>query len=123
MTEQQAKTFAEQWIHSWNSGDLDAILEHYGDEIEFYSPMIALLKFNDKGLIRDKKELKAYFQLGLNAYPDLNFKLHNVFAGVNTLVLYYTSVKGRMAAEVFEINDQGKAKRVYCNYSMNHSNY
>ncbi len=123
MTEEQAKKFTEQWIHSWNSHDLNAILEHYSDNIEFYSPMIALLKFNEKGLITNKKELREYFQIGLNAYPNLQFQLHNFFTGVTTLVIYYTSVNGRMATEVFEMNDEGKANRVFCNYTLNKSEY
>ena len=118
MNPEMAKKFAEEWIKSWNNHDLEAILSHYSDEIEFYSPIISLLKFNDTGYITNKSVLKKYFEVGLNAYPDLYFEFHNYFTGINTIVLYYTSVNGRLSAEVFELNDEGKAVKVYCNYKI-----
>jgi len=117
MNEQLAKQFAEEWIDSWNNHDLERILAHYVDDIEFYSPFIPLLKFNDTGLITNKSDLKKYFEIGLNAYPDLHFKFQNYLVGIDTIVLYYQSVNGRMAAEVFQLNAQGKAVKVFCNYS------
>lgn len=123
ITTEHAKQFAEEWIHSWNSHSIDAIMQHYAENIEFHSPFIPLLKFNDTGMICDKQQLKDYFAVGLRSYPDLRFTLHNVFAGINTVVIYYTSVNGRMAAEVFELNANGKAVKVYCNYSMDRPVY
>lgn len=123
LTIDKAKDFALDWIHSWNSHDLNSIMGHYSDTIEFHSPLILLLKFNATGIINSKKDLAKYFTMGLAAYPDLNFKLHNVFTGVNTVTVYYTSLNGRMAAEVFELNDKRKAQKVFCNYSNNFSLY
>ena len=117
ITDEQAHKFSERWITDWNSHDVDAIIEHYADNIEFHSPLITLLKFNDEGKITTKAELRAYFQKGLNAYPDLKFKLKKVFIGSNSIVLYYISVNNKLAAEVFELNESGKAVRVMCNYS------
>ncbi len=113
----KAAEFAAEWIGSWNNHDLDAILDHYADALEFYSPFIILLKFNDLGRITNKTELREYFKIGLDTYPDLHLILHNYFEGINTVVLHYTSVKGRKAAEVFEFNEYGKVVKVYCNYS------
>lgn len=117
ITEEIAKEFATQWLNAWNSRDIDKILEHYDHDIEFYSPFIPLLHFNKEGVIRNKKDLKKYFEIGLNAYPDLHFQFHYCFAGVNSVVIYYTSVNGRLAAEVFELNENNKAKRVLCHYT------
>lgn len=117
ISEETAKHFAVQWINAWNSHSIENILEHYDEEIEFYSPLIPLLKFNDEGVIRNKSDLKKYFEIGLKAYPDLNFKFHHCFVGINSVVLHYTSVNGRIAAEVFEFNGKGKVSRVLCNYS------
>lgn len=117
ITEETAKEFATQWLNAWNSHNIDNILEHYANDIEFYSPLIPLLKFNDEGIIRNKTDLKKYFEIGLNTYPDLHFQFHHCFVGVNSLVIYYTSVNGRLSAEVFELNENSKAKRVLCNYT------
>jgi hypothetical protein len=117
ITAEQAHDFAKQWINAWNSHDIDAIIEHYADDVEFHSPFIRLLNFNVGGTITNKTELKSYFQKGLTAYPDLQFQLHGVFTGTQSVVLYYTSVNGKLAAEVFELNDAGRASKVLCNYS------
>lgn len=118
MDPQKTKQFAVDWIRAWNNHNLDNILSHYADELEFYSPLIPLLNFNESGIITNKTDLKKYFEAGLNKYPDLHFWLHHCFAGINTLVLYYTSVNGRLAAEVFELNEAGKAIKVYCHYAV-----
>ncbi|HYF03083.1 MAG TPA: nuclear transport factor 2 family protein [Patescibacteria group bacterium] len=117
MTNETAQEFAQKWIDSWNNHDLDVIMEHYSEGVEFYSPFIPQLKFNDTGVITNKEELRKYFKIGLDAYPDLHFVLHNYYTGINTVVLHYNSVKGRVAAEVFELDESGKAVKVYCNYS------
>jgi len=112
-----AASFAHEWIAAWNKHDIDAILSHYTDNVLFYSPFIPLLKFNDTGVITSKEDLKKYFEIGLKNFPDLYFDLHEYFVGTNTVVLYYTSVNGRKALEVFELNEAGKATKVYCNYA------
>jgi len=117
ITEETAKAFAKEWINAWNSHSIENILEHYENDVEFYSPLIALLNFNNEGVINNKTDLKKYFEIGLNAYPDLFFQFHNCFAGINSVVIYYTSVNERLSAEVFELNNNRKAKRVLCNYS------
>ncbi|MCX6215747.1 nuclear transport factor 2 family protein [Spirosoma sp.] len=117
MTQEKALHFADEWIGAFNAHDLAAIMAHYADELEFYSPFIPLLKFNETGCITNKGDLERYFQIGLSTYPDLHFTLHHVFVGVHTLVIYYTSVNGRLASEVFQLNERGQAQRVFCHYA------
>lgn len=112
-----SKRICRARLNAWNSHDINSILEHYDNNVEFYSPLISLLNFNKDGVIQNKADLKTYFEIGLNAYPDLHFQLHHCFVGVDSFVIYYTSVKGRLAAEVFELNENNKAKRVLCNYT------
>ncbi len=118
LTREQALRFAHDWLGAFNAHDLEAILGHYADDVQFYSPLIALLKFNESGCIRSKGELRQYFQLGLQAYPNLHFTLHHVFVGIDSLVIYYTSVNGRLASELFRLDEAGKARQVFCHYTM-----
>lgn len=121
MTQQQAHQFAEEWTRAFNAHNLAAILDHYADELTFYSPFIVGLKFNESGCITSKRDLERYFGLGLSTYPDLFFSLHNVYVGIDTLIIQYTSVNGRLAGEVFHLNAQGKADIVYCHYAPDNS--
>ena len=43
MSMQFALHFAEDWIASWNSHDLDRILAHYTEDFEMSSPLIVQL--------------------------------------------------------------------------------
>ncbi|OOQ58972.1 DUF4440 domain-containing protein [Mucilaginibacter pedocola] len=116
MTQQQADEFAEQWIEAWNSHDLDRIMAHYSEDLIFYSPVIVSLGVNDKGRIDGKELLQLYFKKGLNAYPELNFKLLHVFCGIDSLVIQYESVNGKLAAELMQFGMPTLATRVACHY-------
>lgn len=60
--------------------------------------------------------LRAHFQRGLAAYPELHFQLANVLCGVNSMVLYYTNQAGVPTAEFMELSARGKVTRVVANY-------
>ena len=99
MTREDAWKLAEHWIAAWNTHDLDLIMTHYEDAIELISPVAAQLLGTPTGKVIGKANLKAYFQRGLEAYPDLHFRLEDVFLSVSSVVLFYTNQKGRRTAE------------------------
>jgi predicted ester cyclase len=69
------------------------------------------------GKVAGKANLKAYFQRGLEAYPELYFRLEDVLWGVNSVVLYYTNQKGTRTGEFMELSAVGKIARVVANYN------
>jgi ketosteroid isomerase-like protein len=117
ITEQQAQSFAEAWIQAWNTHDLDAIMEHYSHDVVFVSPFIVRLLNDPSGTIRGKEALRAYFQRGLETFPDLHFELRNVLVGVSSVTLLYRSVRNLLAAEVMELDEHGQATRVLAHYA------
>ena len=118
MTKDEAWNLANDWAAAWNSHDLDAILAHYDDAIELTSPVAAQLLGLPDGKIVGKANLRAYFQRGLAAYPELRFELEDVLCGLNSVVLYYTNQKGTRTAEFMELSTSGKVARVVANYSL-----
>ena len=116
LTEKQAHNFANDWIASWNAHDLNRVMSHYDDDVEYFSMFLLKLTDNKTGKLQGKDDLRDYLAKGLAAYPRLNFKLINVFLGVASVTLQYKSVNNMVAAEVFEINDNGLASRVQCHY-------
>ncbi len=118
LDERTAKEIAQQWIEVWNSHNLDEILSHYAEEIEFSSPLIAKLLGDAGGKIRGKAALKDYFGQGLKTYPDLKFELVQVLVGVNSLVIYYRSVQNLHAAEFMMIGDRNLITQVQAHYSF-----
>jgi hypothetical protein len=116
ITEEIANRFAQNWIDSWNSHDLDRIMTHYDEDVEYYSAFVVNLTGIESGKICGKENVRNYLKKGLNAYPDLYFELKNVFLGVSSIILQYKSVNNLLAAEVFELNKDGLAQRVQCHY-------
>ena len=117
MTREEAQDLAKHWVAAWNAHDLDAIMEHYEDAVELTSQVAAQLLAIPGGRISGKENLRAYFQRGLDAYPDLQFHLEDVLVGVNSVVLYYANQKGTRTAEFMEMAPTGKVARVVANYS------
>src|SRR5512146_2644860 len=83
MTRDEARNLANHWIAAWNAHDLDLILTHYEDAVELTSPVAAQLLGAPGGRVVGKENLRAYFQRGLLAYPDLHFHLEDVLCGLN----------------------------------------
>jgi hypothetical protein len=117
MDEQQAKQLATHWIESWNSLDLDRIMEHYSDDVVLTSPVAARILNHPDGGVRGKPALRGYFAKALALYPDLKFHLLDTLWGLHSLVLYYRNQNGARTAEFMEIGENGKVTRVIANYA------
>ena len=117
MTRDEAWDLANHWAAAWNAHDLELIMAHYDDAIELTSPVAAQLVGAPGGKVAGKANLRAYFQRGLDAYPELCFQLEDVLWGVNSVVLYYTNQKGGRTGEFMELSTMGKVTRVVAHYS------
>ena len=117
LTDREAREFANHWIETWNSHDLDAILFHYSPEVTLTSPVAAKLLNRPSGMVEGKEALRAYFTRGLEVYPNLKFQLLDVLCGVSSVVLYYINQKGTKTGEFMELDGKGMVVRVVANYS------
>ena len=117
LTKDEARDFAEHWLAAWNAHDLDQIMAHYAEEVSLSSPVAAQLLNDPQGRVVGKAALRAYFEKGLIAFPELRFKLIEVLWGMESLVLYYENQRGTHTAEYMELSPLGKVTRVVANYS------
>ena len=117
LDQQRAQRFAERWYAAWNSHDLAAILDHYADEVEMASPLVAGLAGRADGRIVGKDALRTYFAAGLERYPALRFEPIELLVGVDSLVLYYRSAGGNLAAEVVFLDSGDKVTRYFAHYA------
>lgn len=117
MNKEEAWKLAKDWVAAWNAHDLDAIMTHYDDKVELTSPVAARLLGVPDGRVVGKTNLRAYFQRGLEAFPELHFGLEEVLWGLKSVVLYYTNQKGTRTAEFMELAADGKVVRVVANYN------
>jgi predicted ester cyclase len=116
MTRDEAWNLANHWVAAWNAHDLDLIMTHYEDAIELTSPVAAKLLGTSDGKVVGKANLRAYFQRGLEAYPELHFRLEDVLLGLDSVVFYYTNQNGTRTGEYMELSAIGKVARVVANY-------
>lgn len=117
LTEADARKFAAYWVKAWNSHDVDAIMSHYASNVVLVSPAVEKLLQVPSGTLVGKDALRAYFERGLEAYPNLAFDLLDVLWGVSSIVLYYTNQKGTRTAEFMELDAGGLVCRVVANYN------
>lgn len=108
---------AREWLAAWNAHDLDGIVAHYAEAVEFRSPFVVKLLGRADGTIRGRAELRDYFACGLAAYPELKFEFIRIYAGVSSCVLEYRSVNNLRAAETMEFDAAGKISRVVEHYA------
>jgi predicted ester cyclase len=116
MTKEEAWSLAEHWVAAWNAHDLELIMTHYEDAVELTSPVAARLLGTSDGKVVGKASLRDYFRRGLEAYPELHFRLVDVLCGLNSVVLYYSNQSGTRTAEFMELSTTGKVARVVANY-------
>ena len=111
--------FAHEWLDAWNRHDVDAIMTHYADSIEFCSPVVQKVLGDPKGVVYGKDNLRDYFSRQLKKFSTLHFQLLDVFASPQSIVLYYKINRGLLAAEVMILDKDMKAIKVYANYDRN----
>ncbi len=117
LNQQRADEIAYHWINAWNSRDIMQIMAHYAENIEFSSPLISSLTNCSEGKIIGKPALQTYFLKGLANFPELNFELLQALPGMTSVTLLYKSINNLLAAEVMEINSEGKIYSVLAHYS------
>lgn len=111
MDVQEREAFAKAWLSCWNERDLESIVSHYADEVEFQS-LGALHALGDAWrTIKGKKDLTQYFERVLASVPGkFEFEFLGVFHGVDTFVVHFQSTAYTFA-EFMELNREGKVCR------------
>ena len=99
MTYESMMAFAESWIAAWNRRDVEAVLVHYSETAQFVSPVASNLV--GRPMLRDKKELEAYWRTALARISSLEFKLDHAA----------WDEKRRELNVVYEANLNGERKR------------
>ncbi|MEI7783959.1 MAG: nuclear transport factor 2 family protein [Betaproteobacteria bacterium] len=107
-----------QWVAAWNAHDLEAILAHYADDIELYSPAIVKVMGEPSGVLRGKHNVRIYWARALTLFPDLQFELRETLLGVRSITLCYLGVQGRSVAEVMHLGADGKVASAEVHYGL-----
>lgn len=113
----ELKAIAEDWIASWNAHDLDRIMSHYADNVEFEANTVVKRWNKPDGKLRGINELREHFKLGLSLAPQIHFAFEQIFSVPSGYTVLYRRDNGNQVIDVVELNEAGKARRVKAFYS------
>lgn len=102
-----AIAFGQQWVQAWNGHDVDAVLQHFHDEVVFTSPVAGKLLPDTQGTLRGKTALRHYWTTAVQRIPELHFVVEGVYQGIDTLVITYRNQNNGLVNEVLKFNDDG----------------
>ena len=94
------KPFSAAWFKAWNRHDVDAVLEHFHDDVLFTSPVAARIMPDTAGVLRGKAAVREYWLTALKLVPDLHFTVEGVYEGVGALVINYRNHGGVLVNEI-----------------------
>jgi ketosteroid isomerase-like protein len=106
---------ARDWCDAWNRRDLDRIMHHYADEVEFSSPTVIKRWGIADGRLRGKAKVRENFAIGLKA-ANLRFELVDVLLGVNSMCIVYRRESGALVTDLVELDENNKSRRVIACY-------
>jgi len=96
--------FSKHWVDAWNSHDVEAVLEHFHDDVVFTSPVAAQLQPDTAGVVRGKPALRRYWTQAVQQIPDLRFEINSVYQGIDTIVIAYRNQDNKLVSEVLRFS-------------------
>jgi len=114
MNRNEALEYARRWAEAWNSRDLEAVLEHFEDDVTFSSPKA--LEAVGAPTVHGKAELREYWITALQPVKSLRFTLVRVIwdpDGSELAIIYDRHVNDRRdrASEVLHFGLSGRDVR------------
>lgn len=115
LTPAAARASAQAWCDAWNRRDLDAIMQHYAEDVAFSSPTVIQRWGTPDGWLHGRDRLRAHFEIGLRT-PNLSFSLVDVLLGAGAMCVLYLREAGILVTDLVELDDEGRGRRVVACY-------
>jgi ketosteroid isomerase-like protein len=110
------KGYADEWVRAWNAHDIEAVLDHFCDDVVFTSPVAARAVPESGGMVRGKAALRDYWTAALSQQSDLQFEVIAVYRGESTLVINYRNHRGQLVNEVLMFDGDGLVREGHGTY-------
>jgi ketosteroid isomerase-like protein len=106
------KEAANNWIAAWNSGNIKQLMDHYADDVVFFSPA-ATRRWNvSGGKLTGKKALENHFNKAFEEVSGMTLTFRHILYGTDGVLLVYQRETGRMVADFVVFNESGKVKEI-----------
>ncbi len=107
MTRENSEAFAARWAEAWNRRAVEAVLEHFHEDIVFTSP--TALAVVGSPIVRGKDALREYWTAALARTGSLRFTVDHVL---------WDPVRRELAI-IYTSDTDGRTKRVSENLAFN----
>jgi ketosteroid isomerase-like protein len=124
MNRDEAVEYTRRWTDAWNRLDVEAVLEHFHDDVIFSSPK-ALVAVG-MPTVRGKGALRDYWMMALLPVKSLRFTLVRVIWDPDAselVIVYDREVDGRgdRASEILQFGLEGRVVRGEVFYGVRES--
>jgi ketosteroid isomerase-like protein len=109
-------SYADQWVWAWNAHDIEAVLDHFSDDVVFTSPVAARVVPESGGVVRGKAALRDYWTTAIGQQANLHFELIGVYSGESTLVINYRNHRSQLVNEVLSFGADGLVREGHGTY-------
>jgi ketosteroid isomerase-like protein len=114
MNRTEAIEYARRWTEAWNRRDVDAVLEHFEEDVVFSSP--SALQVVGMPTVRGKAALGDYWRTSQRRIDSLRFTLQRVIwdpESSELSIIYDREVNGRRdrASEVLHFGNSARVVR------------
>lgn len=116
LTRDFAETFARSWVQAWNDRDIEAVANHYTDDIIYHSPKLSKIIEHDAPIIKGKTALIEYWNAAIEGARSLYFDVHKIFVSSDAVTLLFINHQGQEVAETFVFNEDLKIKECIAAY-------
>jgi ketosteroid isomerase-like protein len=114
MEKKKLTRLVRDWLNAWNSRDIDRLMDHYHEDIEFTSPTVIKRWNNPSGKLIGKEALRKHFMKGFEQANHIQFELLGILEGIDGFILVYRKEMQGMGADLVTLNEMGKAMKVVC---------
>ncbi len=110
MSTGDAAARAKEWVELWNARNVEGVLSHYHEQVEFRSPLA--VKLAGTPILQGKPALRSYWTRAIAGIEILHFQLdHSLWdPGRQELAIVYEATldERRMrACELMRLNEDG----------------
>ena len=104
------------WVEAWNAYDLDRIMLHYADSIEFTAQTVVSRWNKPDGKLNGKEDLRQHFRKGLDLAPNVHFTIEEILYAPNGYAVLYRRENGNRVLDAVELDKTGLAIKVTAYY-------
>ena len=105
-TPADAHAFAERWISEWNRKDVEAMLAHFSEDVEFSSPRAKVVAGSPR--LVGKANLREYWNRAIERIDTIQFTLDYVIKDASHMAIVYTAELNGKRVRAVEFLDFGE---------------